>query len=476
MLFRPLLSPNWNAANTRTARKQSAAIRNLLVGRALFSAACMFLLAGIFLRVAARVADPPDGIRAVIGDKQRAIRGHGDADGASPDVAVVYYKPGDEVLVLAAGTAGLVHGDANHFIAGADGAVPGAVFGGEDIAAIFSGKLGAFIEGDFERSIVGLEEYVRNDCLVFQFGVLAVVARILVAADVPPRPAIETSVLNMSNVVGDKIVSQAVALVDGTPELAGFRIGGQAAAGISDSVGVYAHLRAVRIELQNIGAVLFFGGRIGVVDIRCRADGDEHFFAVGGELHIAGPMAAGGKIGNMPGRAGGFQVSILIGKADDSVRVADVDPLRFISRRIKGDAVGTVEPFNEDRSLPGLAIGCDATEDLDFAAAAFSQKQIAVGGGADQTRIVESLCVELDGESVRPFRPRIIGTRHQLRTIVGRIGSVRRGKVLGGNFTELCWLLDTKIRVRGFGKRRVCFHGSEFLGRRAGLACVRGVL
>jgi len=49
-------------------------------------------------------------------------------------------------------------------------------------------------------------------------------------------------------------------------------------------------------------------------------------------------MAAGGKIGNMPGQAGGFQVSILIGKADDSVRVADVDPLRVISRRIKGDA------------------------------------------------------------------------------------------------------------------------------------------
>ncbi len=53
----------------------------------------------------------------------------------------------------------------------------------------------------------------------------------------------------MSNVIGDKIVSQAVALVDGTPEFASLRIDGQAAAGISDSVGVYAHLRAVRIEL-----------------------------------------------------------------------------------------------------------------------------------------------------------------------------------------------------------------------------------
>src|SRR5258708_2175895 len=147
MLFKPLLSPNWNAANIRTARKLSSPIRNILVGRALCGMAGRVELAGFFLRVAARVAAPPDGIRAVIGDKQRAIRGHGDADGASPDVAVVYYKPGDEVLVLAAGTAGLLHGDADHFIAGADGAVPGAALGGGHIAALVSGKLAAFIEG-----------------------------------------------------------------------------------------------------------------------------------------------------------------------------------------------------------------------------------------------------------------------------------------------------------------------------------------
>src|SRR5579859_4266295 len=120
-------------------------------------------------------------------------------------------EAGDEILVLAAGAAGLVQGHADHFVASANGTVPGTVFGGENIAAIFRGKLSAFIEGQLERSVVGLEENVGDDCLVFQFRMLAVVPRILMAADVPPGPAIEASFLDMSNVIGDEIVAQAVA-------------------------------------------------------------------------------------------------------------------------------------------------------------------------------------------------------------------------------------------------------------------------
>src|SRR5580704_14522737 len=387
MLFRPLLSPNWNAANSRTAKRQSEATRNILVGRALGGIACMFPLACAFLRVAARIADAPDGIRSVIGYEERSIGSNGDADWASPDVAVVHHEPGDEIFVLATGAAGLVHGHTDHFVTGADGAVPRAVFGGEDIAAILGRKLRAFIEGHFERSVVGLEEDIRNDHLVFQFGVLALVAWILMGADVPPRPAVEAAVLNVGDVVGDEIVSQAVAFVDGAPKLVGLGIDGQAASGVADSVGIDAHFGAVGIELQNVGAVFFCGCCIRVIDVRGRAYGDEHFLAVSGTLYVSGPVSAAvGKIGDVLGRTGGLKVPIFVRNADDGVCVSDVDPLGIVSRRVKGDAVRLVEAFHKDGGLPGFAIGCDATEDLDFAAAAFSQEKIAVGGGADQAR------------------------------------------------------------------------------------------
>src|SRR5260221_8254851 len=156
---------------------------------------------------------------------------------------------------------------ANYFVAWADGAVPRAVLGGKNVAAIFGGKLRALIKSELERSIVRLEENVGNDGFIFQFRMLAVVARILMGADVPPRPAIKAAFLNVGDVVGDEIVAQSIALVDGAPEFAGFGMDGQAAAGIADSVGIDAHIGAIGVELQNISAVFFFGCGVGVVDV-----------------------------------------------------------------------------------------------------------------------------------------------------------------------------------------------------------------
>src|ERR1700739_352965 len=124
MLFRPLLSPNWNAPNARTASRPTAAIRSFLPGCALCGVAGMVLSGGALLRVAARVNDAPDGVRTVIGNEEGAIGRHGDADRAPPDVAVVDSKTGDEIFVLATGFAGLVHRHADHFVSGANAAVP----------------------------------------------------------------------------------------------------------------------------------------------------------------------------------------------------------------------------------------------------------------------------------------------------------------------------------------------------------------
>src|SRR5579883_3303591 len=78
-----------------------------------------------------RVAHPPDRTRAVVGDEQRTVAGHGNADRAAPDGAVVEHEAGEEILILAAGARSTVARHADHFVAGARRLVPRAVLGGE---------------------------------------------------------------------------------------------------------------------------------------------------------------------------------------------------------------------------------------------------------------------------------------------------------------------------------------------------------
>src|SRR6266852_8272948 len=98
------------------------------------------------------------------------------------------------------------------------------MLGSENIALIFRWKLFPVIEGEFQRSMVRMEDYIRRDDFVFQFRMLTRVPRILMTAHVPPGPAIESAFLHMRDVVRNKIVAQRVALVHRTPQFACFRI------------------------------------------------------------------------------------------------------------------------------------------------------------------------------------------------------------------------------------------------------------
>src|SRR5260370_37266017 len=81
----------------------------------------------------AHVTDSPDRIRAVIGDEQRTIAGHGNTDWTSPDIAVVGCEAGQEVFVFSCGFS-LLNRHADHFIARALATVPVAVFVSADVA------------------------------------------------------------------------------------------------------------------------------------------------------------------------------------------------------------------------------------------------------------------------------------------------------------------------------------------------------
>ena len=123
MLFRPYRSPNWKAHNA-TAANTSNAIADFLPGYVLRDWSCMALRTLALLAIGTRVANAPDGVRAVIRYQQRSVLRHGDADGPSPDATVVDHKPGHKIFVLAAGPARLMSRYADDFISGAYRSVP----------------------------------------------------------------------------------------------------------------------------------------------------------------------------------------------------------------------------------------------------------------------------------------------------------------------------------------------------------------
>src|SRR5437879_10775037 len=179
------------------------------------------------LSVRAGVAHPPDRIGGVVAEHQGSVRRFRDSDRPSPYVAVVHDEPGYEVLVLAFRVSAAIDRHPDHLVAGPDRAVPRPMFGGEDVAAIFRGKLTALIKGDLQRRIVRLQQHIGHDGDAGQLRMLARVAGILVGTQVPPGPSIEPSSLNVRDVVRHQVVAQPVAFVYGAPELPVRRVDGQ---------------------------------------------------------------------------------------------------------------------------------------------------------------------------------------------------------------------------------------------------------
>ena len=102
-------------------------------------------------------------------------------------------------------------------MADALGAVPGAVEGEEGAALVFGGELLTGVEEEVEHGDVGAQLDVSGDGFGDEFGVLALVARVFVRAGVGERPAVEGALLDVGEVVGDQVVAEFVALLDGRP-------------------------------------------------------------------------------------------------------------------------------------------------------------------------------------------------------------------------------------------------------------------
>ncbi len=197
---------------------------NALCGRVFRQSAAFRAAAGLkracsrTLR-ACRIGDAPDGAARVLGDQQCPVLVDGHADRAAPDLRIVDHEAGGEILVFA-GRRAVLHDHADDLVAGAFGAVPGAVFGGENVAAVLRRELRRVIERHAERGRMGLDEHVRDGDLVLEIRPLAAMTRVLVGADVVPGPAVERAFAHAGDVIGRHVVAEPVALVGRAPHRA----------------------------------------------------------------------------------------------------------------------------------------------------------------------------------------------------------------------------------------------------------------
>src|SRR5580658_8899709 len=86
------------------------------------------------------VRHAPDGIGAVVGNVERSFAANCYADWTAPNFAVLCYEAGEEIVVLA-GCFTVWRGNENYFVASPLGAIPRAVFGGENVATKFLREL-----------------------------------------------------------------------------------------------------------------------------------------------------------------------------------------------------------------------------------------------------------------------------------------------------------------------------------------------
>src|ERR1043166_1828885 len=203
------------------------------------------------------VTHPPDRLVSIFAEKQTAIFRNREADRPPPNVSLRRHEPGDEIFVIAPRLPGrFVEGHTHDLVTGPPLAVPGAVKGREEVAFVLRRELSAVIETKIERGRVALHEDVGHNNLAGQLRMLPVVPRVLVVAEIEPWPAVESARLHAANVVRHQILAQPVPLVRAHPKLARARAEGDPE-GVTDSPGENVAPGAVRIELEDAGAIRF---------------------------------------------------------------------------------------------------------------------------------------------------------------------------------------------------------------------------
>ena len=120
------------------------------------------------------------------------------------------------------------------------------------------------------------------------------------------------------------------------------------------------------------------------------------------------------------------EIAGAVGKAQDRAGTGDIDPLRFCTGRIKGDAERIVQPRRKHRFLGSrAAIG---PQHADAAGSAFRDEYIAVRCGADEPRPSQAGGEQVDGKADWDERLLVAPMRDSDK-VTGRFGRLRRRQI-----------------------------------------------
>ena len=229
-----------------------------------------------------------------------------------------------------------------------------------------------------ERGGVAAERVVGCQRACDECGVLrhALVDRL---APVAVRPAVEAAVAHRREVVGRRLVAQAVAFVHHGPEPAGQRLPGHAD-GVAQSGGEDAAVLRAQVQFVDAGAA-FFGFEAVFGDVAQRADADVEALAVAAGQQAARPVPAGLEAGEAAPRRGDARRARRVGEGQHAVGVADVEGVAE-----QRHAEGLVEVLEQGVALLGHAVAVGIAQQRD-AVGALAERGGAAHGGAH--RMVE---------------------------------------------------------------------------------------
>src|SRR5262249_47478925 len=136
------------------------------------------------------------------------------------------------------------------------------------------------------------QRVVGNAGLRHQVGTLRLDSRIHVLAVIAVRPTVEGAVDDRSDVVGNEVVAQLVALIHGRPQLTALWIPVQSVR-VAQARGEHARIAARGIDLENGGATLFILHAV-LSRVAVGADSRIDARAIGARDDVLGPVVVDG--------------------------------------------------------------------------------------------------------------------------------------------------------------------------------------
>ncbi len=139
-------------------------------------------------------------------------------------------------------------------------------------------------------------------------------------------------------------------------------------------------------------------------------------------------------------RAGSFsagrarlEVAVLVWETHDAVRVGGVEKLRVGPGRVEGQAEGFVQAalgVGEEFLHVGRVVALGFAQDHDFIRPGLGHENIAVGGGEEETGVLQAARVFLDLETGRHVELGVGGARNELGAVDLGFRGVGRGEFL----------------------------------------------